>query len=117
MANDPWTRVGAHKRKRIRERFAVMIRAGGVSCPFCGYPIEPGQRWDVDHAVPVGIDVGMVLDVENLRPSHARCNRRAGQRLATAKKRHRAAMRKCPGCDGPIAAGARLCGLCLAAIQ
>jgi 5-methylcytosine-specific restriction endonuclease McrA len=45
-----------------------------VTCPYCNQPIRPGQRFDVDHAIP-RIHGGTDL---HLRPAHTSCNRAAG---------------------------------------
>ena len=102
--SDPWRAVSATKRQKLRARWSRVIASGEVSCPFCGGPVEPGQPWDLDHAVPLEYAPELVLDESNLRPAHRRCNRRAGQRIKTAKHRRRAP--RCPGCGGPMNTGA-----------
>jgi hypothetical protein len=36
--------------RQLRERWRPRVEAGGVSCCCgCGWPIEPGQKWDLGH--------------------------------------------------------------------
>ena len=44
-----------------------VVAEGEAVCARCGFPIGPGDRWDLDHA-----DDG---SGEYLGPSHAACNR------------------------------------------
>jgi hypothetical protein len=42
-------RYGAdHKRRQAA--FEPVVAVGGVICPRCLEPIEPGQLWDLDHS-------------------------------------------------------------------
>ena len=61
---------GVHRKVHAleRARWAPLVATGTVDCSRCGYPINPGQRWDIDRR-PWG-----------WRPSHATCNRAAGGR-------------------------------------
>ena len=54
----------------------------GRSCARCGFPILPGQRWDLDHVDVPYVDGGY----GRRAPSHESCNRRAGQRLMMARR-------------------------------
>jgi 5-methylcytosine-specific restriction endonuclease McrA len=48
-------------------------------CPYCGLPVLPGQRWQVDHKRPRihgGTD-----EAANLRVAHGSCNESAGSQL------------------------------------
>lgn len=100
----PWRDVSATKRQKLRARWAPVVARGEVCCPFCGAPIERGQRWDLDHQVPVDIDPESILDESLIRPAHSRCNRAAGARYRNRKHRRRAP--RCPGCGGPMNRGA-----------
>lgn len=68
--------------KAARRRWATQLP---VECHLCGNPVMPWQRWDLDHVIPVvnGGEAGEGV------PTHATCNRRAGQRLAKANDRRR----------------------------
>ncbi len=73
---------GGQRTKTARAQWAPAV-AQGYPCGFCGRPILPGEKWDVDHIIPrsQGGTTGPT------RPAHATCNRRAGQRLAINNKR------------------------------
>jgi hypothetical protein len=58
--------------RRLRAKFARLVAAGAAVCTRCGYPIEPGTSWDLDH-----LDYGAPGDYAG--PAHARCNRQAGR--------------------------------------
>ena len=45
-----------------------------LPCGRCGQPVHPGEPWDLDHLVPRSAGGGD----ETARPSHRRCNLRAG---------------------------------------
>ncbi len=55
--------------RRERARWAPRVATGETSCARCGWPILPGQLWDLDHASGKSSYLG---------PSHRRCNRSAG---------------------------------------
>jgi hypothetical protein len=57
---------GNHRRER--RRWESKVRKGVVPCSRCGELIQPGQRWDLDHA-----DDGDPRSY--LGPAHSRCNR------------------------------------------
>lgn len=60
------------KRLSTRERLRCFDDAGGI-CHICGTKIQPGQRWEVSHPIPLaagGDDVP-----ENRRPAHYACHR------------------------------------------
>jgi hypothetical protein len=64
---------GTHK--QLRKRWQRSVDAGIATCSRCGYPIEPGEKWDLDHD-----------DLDRTRylgPAHRACNR------ATAKPKRR----------------------------
>lgn len=54
-------------------------------CHICGQPIDYSldpssapNAWEPDHLVPVSKAPDMELDLRNILPSHARCNRSRG---------------------------------------
>jgi hypothetical protein len=59
-------RYGTHH-KKVRQRYALQVRAGKSVCWRCGEPISPDEPWDLGH------------DDENPSkhrgPEHRRCNR------------------------------------------
>ena len=57
--------------------FAELLAAHGMICHLCGGQIDEDLEWD--HVIPLAR--GGAHAAENLRPSHALCNRRKGARL------------------------------------
>gem|GEM_PF-4732906 len=57
-------------------------------CWLCCRPVLPGQRWDVDHAVPLSVAPELAYWPGNWRVAHASCNRSRGNR---APDQHRPA--------------------------
>lgn len=72
-----------HQQLRAR----LLPYAYGTPCPLCGLVMLRAQRLDLDHAVPrvYGGHDGP------RRIVHASCNRRAGQRIASARRTARRA--------------------------
>jgi hypothetical protein len=77
-----------------RPRIAAADYAGEpLVCPFwlldpsCPGSIRVTDPWDVDHA-DLLVDDGE-LGLANQRPAHTSCNRRAGARVAAARKTER----------------------------
>lgn len=76
-------RTGRDPRKR-RERLEPWIRDRvvsdkGMTCALCGGSIDSASDLHIDHIIPRargGSDA-----IENLQPTHARCNLRKGSRL------------------------------------
>jgi 5-methylcytosine-specific restriction endonuclease McrA len=70
-----------------RRGFVAAAELGqAFTCPFCGDPVDVAgdpAGWHVDHGTPRAYGGGH--DPANLRPAHALCNMRAGQRLSTRK--------------------------------
>jgi hypothetical protein len=54
--------------QELRQRVAPAVASGLATCTRCSLPIEPGQRWDLDHRENGGYR----------GPSHSSCNRAAG---------------------------------------
>ena len=37
------------KHQELRKRWQRSVDAGVATCSRCGYPIEPGEKWHLDH--------------------------------------------------------------------
>jgi hypothetical protein len=77
------TRYGlAHQ--RLRQQWEREVEAGGVRCARCHLPIQPGERWELDHR-----------DDRNgyLGPSHRLCNGQAAAAKANGLSTRPAATR------------------------
>lgn len=72
MKRSTTARGYGHMHQQRRKQWALRVASGTVVCARCGELIEPGEPWDLDHAVDRRVYLG---------PSHARCNR------ATSKPR------------------------------
>ena len=79
---------GGRRAQRIRASWRPLVEAASVVCHLCGRLIFPGESWDLDHREPRAYG-GDDWDEENIRPAHARCNRRAGQRIGMRNRRRR----------------------------
>ena len=66
---------------RLRRQWALQVEAGNAYCARCGFLIEQGESFDVDH------EDGSLN--EYLGVSHSSCNRRAGARRGAALRRAR----------------------------
>src|SRR5829696_1684088 len=55
------------RHQALRRRLAAIVEAGLASCSRCGYPIVPGEPWDVGHD-----DRDRTIYAG---PEHRRCNR------------------------------------------
>lgn len=64
-------------------RKALLPKAWGTPCPFCGKEMIEGQSLDLDHSAPIAI-AGM--HGGPLRMAHSRCNRQAGGRLGYSRR-------------------------------
>ncbi|MBS0219176.1 MAG: HNH endonuclease [Proteobacteria bacterium] len=53
------------------KRLKVFEAAGGV-CHLCGQRIQAGQKWDVEHRIPLAL--GGPDDEANMSPSHKACH-------------------------------------------
>lgn len=60
-------RIRLTRRARIR----IFDRCSGMCCG-CLLPIQPGERWEVDHLTP--LHMGGSNDEMNLVPRHRRCH-------------------------------------------
>ena len=60
--------------QQSRRRWAEEIKAGQVRCGICGTPLLPGQRWELDHVLPISLG-GRDGPTH---PAHYLCNRRKG---------------------------------------
>jgi hypothetical protein len=57
--------------KRVRKRWALKVRAGGVTCWRCGGAIPAGSAWDLGHVDEAGRAQGFPAR----HPEHVGCNR------------------------------------------
>ena len=71
--------------KRIRKLAWDRDRKARGVCHICGQPIDytlhPSSgpnAWEPDHVIPVSKRPDLELDLGNILPSHARCNRARG---------------------------------------
>lgn len=71
--------------KYIRKVAWGRDRAARANCHICGMPIdysvEPSSTPDAyepDHVIPVSMNKELELDLNNILPSHRRCNRARG---------------------------------------
>ena len=55
--------------RRVRRKYAPVVKAGKAVCARCGKPIAPNELWDLDH------DAADPLQRRYLGPSHRSCNR------------------------------------------
>jgi hypothetical protein len=65
--------------QKIRQQWAPLVAAGGVTCWRCGRLIEAGQLWDLGHS-----------DHDRTTytgPEHRRCNRAAGATHGNRRRR------------------------------
>ena len=61
-------RVYGNAHQKARAKLKPYVDAGMCTCARCGETIQPGDKWDLDHAPDRQSYLG---------PSHARCNRSA----------------------------------------
>ena len=68
--------------KKIRLLAWERDRKAKAVCQICGQPIDyqaipssTPDSWEPDHIIPVSIDNTKELDINNVRPTHRRCNR------------------------------------------
>lgn len=55
-----------------KQRLSVFVKHEG-QCYLCGLMIRPGESWEVEHILPVGL--GGDNTEENLRPAHSKCHK------------------------------------------
>lgn len=82
-----WSRI-------VRKR---LIASLPQPCPRCGQMIEPGDKVDLDHLIPVSERPDLLLDASVVRLAHSRCNRRDGQRISTRNARRHKEQSRLPG--------------------
>lgn len=70
-----------HQRRAPRIRAAAV----GTLCPRCGLPILKGMKVDAGHSTDVVIDPASKAD----RGEHEHCNRSAGGKLGSRRKKFR----------------------------
>ena len=71
--------------KKVRRLAWDRDRKARAVCHICGeridYTLMPSSAplsWEPDHLVPVSKAPGLELDLNNVAPSHMRCNRQRG---------------------------------------
>lgn len=69
MLEFPETKRSKFSTKR---RLEIFVKHGG-QCYLCESNIRPGETWEVEHILPVGLG-GDNTD-ENLRPAHTKCHK------------------------------------------
>lgn len=74
-----------HRVKKARAYWRTRLQVEALPCSRCGQPVLLTERWDVDHLVE-RINDGDLDNRDNQWPAHRSCNRRAGQRISTARK-------------------------------
>lgn len=72
--------------RRVRPTIQHMLP---LPCVDCGRPVLPEQTWHVGHITPAAL--GGENTLENVGPSHGRCNVKAGGRIGArmSNTRHR----------------------------
>lgn len=60
------------KRLTSKARGECFLEAKGL-CHICGFKIETGQAWEVEHVIPLAI--GGDDTPENRRPAHVKCHK------------------------------------------
>jgi hypothetical protein len=66
------------RHRRVRAKYAPVVKAGNAVCARCGKPIAPNELWDLDH------DDNDPLQRRYLGPSHRSCNRAVVTHLKAA---------------------------------
>lgn len=62
------------KRRRLTGKARLaLLTAHNSRCHICGGAIEPGQRWEVEHVIPLAM--GGDDEPGNMRPAHSKCHR------------------------------------------
>lgn len=87
MTNGPGNGWGGRRAQAARAAWADRVGSGSVVCHLCRQRIRPGQAWDLDHLIPLAVDPGRAWDPANVRPAHARCNRRRGAAMGNRMRR------------------------------
>lgn len=79
--------------RRMRPIFQAQVDAGTAICLDCGWPIHPGQSFDIGHRLPASTHPHLAYEPTNLGPSHSgkgrACNRSAGARLGNKQRAER----------------------------
>lgn len=70
-----WSKISPKARARLQPMLPLPCAEG------CGYPVLPGQAWDVAH---VGGDLALGGDLGAYAPAHRKCNRSKGGKLGAA---------------------------------
>lgn len=75
MRGGGMTNTERNRRDKAR-KIRRMLTLYGRTCHLCGRDIRPGEPVSRDHRIPRS--EGGKANVENIRPSHPRCNNRRG---------------------------------------
>jgi 5-methylcytosine-specific restriction endonuclease McrA len=79
-----------HKWRTLRANYKAQCQARNAPCWLDGQPIDYGATpqsplaFEIDHAIPRAERPDLAYDLNNLRPSHARCNRARANKPAVA---------------------------------
>jgi hypothetical protein len=68
------------KHQQLREKWQRSVDAGVATCSRCGYPIEPGEKWHLDHTDDRQGYYG---------PAHSSCNVAAANKARAREVRRR----------------------------
>jgi hypothetical protein len=69
----------------LRDQWAE--RPARKPCPRCHRDIQPWHAWDVGHVLSKHRYPWLMWEPTNLRPEHARCNRRDGAHTTNHRRR------------------------------
>jgi len=65
---------------------AALATTGQVPCPFCGEPVIFGEKFDLDHRIPLAL--GGTDRLDNLRVAHPHCNRAAAANITRERPKY-----------------------------
>jgi len=78
----------ADRRSLSRQKRIRLFDAAGGVCHLCSQAIQPGEAWEIDHIIPLGLTGADEPD--NMLPAHAACHRSKTsddvRRIAKAKR-------------------------------
>ena len=62
------------RRRRTAKQRLALLHAHNSVCHLCGGQIQAGEKWEVEHVIPLEI-YGDDSGDENCRPAHAKCHK------------------------------------------